>query len=149
MSSLSDLALASRLSLYALLALIALITVVVLWAQIRCIRGRAFENPDGTKDDWREQKIFYGMAWADVTVACPASLAGLVLTATAPRWGLFILAMVSFWLLWANVMTTVTSLRFERPALTLKWVIVFPLGALVGLAYIVWTFAHFEVVFGG
>jgi len=112
MSVLSGLSLLSQLSLYALLALIGLITAVVLRAQIGCIRGRPFSNPDGTKDDWREQKLFYGIAWADVVVACPASLVGLVLTFTAPRQGLFILAMVSFWLLWASVMTTITSVRF-------------------------------------
>ena len=149
MISLTGLSLGSRISLYGLLSLIALLTLVVLWAQIGCIRGRFFANPDGTKDDWRDQKLFYGIAWADVTVACPASLAGLALTVIAPRLGLFVLALVSFWLLWASVMTTVTSLRFEKPTITLQWIIVFPLGALVGLAYIVWVFVHFDVIFGG
>jgi hypothetical protein len=149
MTVLSDLSLLSQLSLYVLLALIGVITAVVLRAQIGCIRGRPFANPDGTTDDWREQKILYGMAWADVALACPASLAGLVLTFTMPRWGLFILSMVSFWLLWANLMTTTTSLRFEKPALSAQWIIVFPLGAFVGLAYLAWMYAHFDLIFGG
>ncbi|MGD2152671.1 MAG: hypothetical protein PVG79_05340 [Gemmatimonadales bacterium] len=99
-------------------------------------------------DDWKEQKLFYGIAWADVGIACPATLVGLVLVFTAPRWGFYILALASFWFLWANVMTTVTSLRFERPKITLQWFIVFPFGAVVGLSYIVWTVCHFETIYG-
>ena len=120
MSNLLGLSSGSLIVLYFLLTLIAVFVVLVLWAQIGCIRGRPFKNPDGPADDWREQRIFYGIAWADVAVACPASLVGLVLVFTAPRWGFYILALVSFWFLWANVMTTVTSLRFEKPKITLQ-----------------------------
>ena len=66
----------------------------------------------------------------------------------APRWGFFLLGMVSFWFLWANVMTTLTSLRFEKPRITLQWLVVFPLGAVVGVSFLAWTVAHFELVFG-
>lgn len=138
----------SLIVMYFLLTLVAVFVLLILWAQVRCIRGMPFKNPDGTTDDWKEQKVFYGIAWADVAVACPAALVGLVLIFTAPRWGFYILALVSFWFLWANVMTTVTSLRFEKPKITLQWLIVFPLGALVGLGYIVWTFCHFEAIYG-
>jgi hypothetical protein len=148
MNSLPGLSSGSLIVLYLLLTLIAVFAVIILWAQIGVIRGRPFKNPDGTKDDWAEQKIFYGIAWADVAIACPASLVGLVLVFTAPRWGFYTLALVSFWFLWANVMTTVTSLRFERPKITLQWLIVFPAGAVVGLGYIVWTFCHFETIYG-
>jgi hypothetical protein len=53
MSILAELSLFSRITLYSLLALFGLITCIVYWAQIGCVRGRPFENPDGTKDDWR------------------------------------------------------------------------------------------------
>ena len=59
-----------------------------------------------------------------------------------------LLAWVIFWFLWANTMTTVTSLRFEKPRITLNWLIVFPFGALVGLAYFVWTLLHFDIIYG-
>jgi hypothetical protein len=148
MGTLGTLSSGSRLLLYSLLSLIAVFTVIVLWAQVGCVRGKPFENPDGTKDDWREQQIFYGIAWADILIACPTSFAALVLIFLAPRWGFYLMGMVGFWFLWANVMTTVTSLRFESPRLTLHWLIVFPLGAMIGLAFIAWTLAHFSVVFG-
>ena len=56
--------------------------------------------------------------------------------------------MVSFWFLWANFMTTITSLRFEKPKVTFQWFVVFPLGAVVGLSFLAWTVAHFDTVFG-
>jgi len=148
MTVLADLPRISRILLYVLLTLIALITVVVLFAQMGCVRGKPFENPDGTKDDWREQRLFYGIAWADILVACPLSFAGLALVFLAPRWGFFLMGMVSFWFVWSNVMTTVTSLRFEKPRITFQWIVVFPLGTLIGLAFLAWVFVHFEVVFG-
>jgi hypothetical protein len=148
MSTLAELSLVSRITLFALLALFGLITCVVYWAQIGCVRGRPFQNPDGTVDDWREQKLFYGIAWADILVACPISVSALVLIFLAPRWGFFLMGMVSFWFLWANVMTTVTSLRFENPRITLHWIVVFPLGAVLGLFYLAWTAVHFESLFG-
>ncbi|MCP4547068.1 MAG: hypothetical protein GY835_11435 [bacterium] len=148
MDIVASLSFGSRILLYVLLAAIAFFTGVVTWAQVGCIRGRFFQNPDGTTDDWREQKIFYGIAWADLLLACPTSTAALVLIFAAPRWGFFLMGMVSFWFLWTNVMTTVTSLRFEKPKLTLAWLVVFPLGAVIGLSFIVWTFVNFHVLFG-
>jgi hypothetical protein len=147
MNGLEVLPVISRVLLYVLLSLIAFLTLAVAWAQVGCIRGRPFKNPDGTADDWREQKIFYGIAWADLTVACPLSVVGLALTFLAPKLGLLMLAGVSVWLVWASVMTTVTSLRFEKPQITLPWLVVFPFGAIVGLAYLVWILIHFEAVY--
>lgn len=148
MNILTDLSLLSRIVLFTLMALMGLITCIVYWAQIGCVRGKPFENPDGTRDDWREQKIFYGIAWADILLACPISFTGLVLIFLAPPWGFFLMGMVGFWFFWANLMTTITSLRFERPRITFQWVVVFPLGAVVGLSFLVWVGAHFELVFG-
>ena len=53
------------------------------------------------------------------------------------RWGYYLLALVSFWWIWANTMTTTTSLRFEKPKSNLTWIIAYPFGILIGLAYIV------------
>jgi hypothetical protein len=138
----------SQIVLYVLLAAIAVFTLLILRAQIGTIRGTPFANPDGTKDDWQEQKIFYGIAWADIFVACPLSCAGLIMIFAAPRWGFYTMGLVCFWFVWADVMTTVTSLRFEQPRITLSWIVVFPLGAVIGLAFIVWTLAHFGTIFG-
>lgn len=148
MSPITDLSSLSRTVLYGLIVVIAWLTIIVGWAQVGCLRGRPFRNPDGTRDDWREQKVFYGIAWADLLVACPLSLVGFVSVFTAPKAGLLLLAGVSVWLVWANVMTTMTSLRFERPKITLQWLLVFPFGAFVGLAYLLWILVHFEALCG-
>lgn len=148
MSVIAELTAASRASLYVLLVLIAVYTGLVLFAQIGCLRGKPFENPDGTKDDWREQKLFFGIAWADILLACPLSFLGVALVFLAPRWGFFLMGMVSFWFVWANLMTTLTSLRFEKPRVTAQWIVVFPTGAVVGLALLLWIVLHFDLVFG-
>ena len=148
MNSITSLSTTSQFILYGLIAVIAFLTIIVGWAQIGCLQGRSFKNPDGTTDDWREQKLFYGIAWADLVVACPLSVVGLVTVFTPPRTGLLLLAGVSVWLVWANVMTTVTSLRFEKPRITLQWLLVFPFGSFVGLAYLLWMLIHFEALYG-
>jgi hypothetical protein len=147
MSILAGLPPASRISLYILLSVITVFTLLVLWAQVGCIRGKPIENPDGTKDDWREQKIFYGIAWADILVACPTSLVAVIMIFAVPRLGFYMMGPVSFWFVWANVMTTATSLRFEKPRITLQWIIVFPLGAVIGLAYVTWMLVHFDTIY--
>ena len=47
MSVLADLSLSSRIILFTLLVLMGLFTGIVYWAQVGCVRGRPFENPDG------------------------------------------------------------------------------------------------------
>ena len=148
MNALSDLPQLSRLLLYVLMVLMGLLAVALALAQISLFRGRPFANPDGTRDDWREQKLFYGMAVADLVVSIPATVLGLGLTFAVPRVGLFLLGAVAFWMVWVNLVTTATSLRFEAPRLTAEWFVVFPLGTVVGAAFLVWLALHFTVVFG-
>ncbi len=144
----TEVSLISQISLYALLALMGLFALLLWGWQIMILRGKAFNNPDGSKDDWHEQKTHYGIAFADVFVACPANIIGIVLVFLFPRWGFYLLSMVSFWWIWANVMTTATSLRFYNPRRSLMtWLIGYPLGILVGLAFIVWTIVHFNNIY--
>ena len=142
-----ELSTGAQITLYVLLALIGLLSLIVWGWQIQVLRGKEMKNPDGTADSWQEQKIFYGIAFADIFIACPLGIIGIVLVFLSPRWGYYLLAWVSFWFVWANTMTTVTSLRFEKPKITLNWIIVFPFGALVGLAFFLWTLFHFETIF--
>lgn len=115
--------------------------------QIMVLRGKAMKNPDGSSDDWHEQKIHYGMALADVIWACPVCILGIVLVFVSPQWGFYLLTMVAFWFVWANIMTTSTSLRFEKPKISLMWLFTFPTGIVVGLAFIVWTIVHFDIIY--
>lgn len=142
-----EFSLASSLVLYILLGVMGIITLVVWGWQVMILRGKAMKNPDGSFDSWHEQKLSYGIAFADTFLACPANLIGIVLIFMNPRWGFLILAIMSSWWIWANTMTTATSLRFEKPKITLNWLIVFPFGALLGLAYLVWFIIHFDAVF--
>ena len=137
----------SQITLYVLLALIGLLSLIVWGWQIQVLRGEEMNNPDGSADSWHEQKIFYGIAVADIFLACPLSIIGIVLVFVSSQWGFYLLAWVSFWFVWANIMTTATSLRFEKPKITLTWLIVFPFGALVGLAYFIWTLFHFDTIY--
>jgi hypothetical protein len=142
----ATLSLAAQISLYVLIAMIGAVALVVWGAQIWVLRGNAFPNPDGSKDDWHEQKVIYGIALADAVLACPAAILGVILVLLSPRWGIFLLALVSFWLLWANIMTTANSLRFYHPRMSFAWFMAFPFGALLGLAYLAWIVVHFDAI---
>ena len=142
----TELPLASRLAGYALIAVIGLYTVLLGWWQAMVLSGRPMQNPDGSTDDWRVHKTHFGMAVADLLLTCPVSIGGIALVFLAPRWGYFVLSLIAFWFVWANLMTTSMSLRFERPRITLSWLFVFPSGILVGGAYLFWMVIHFDVV---
>ena len=137
----------AHIVLYAVVVLMALFAPLLAWWQIMVLRGKAMPNPDGSLDSYREQKTHYGIAFADVFLSCPAILVGAGLILAESRWGYYILALCSYWFLWANVMTTATSLRFEKPKITFMWFVTFPLGSLLGLAYIMWTFVYFDAVY--
>ncbi len=111
----------SQISLYVLLALMGLLALIVWGWQIQVLRGKEMQNCDGSVDSWHEQKMFYGIAVADIFLACPLTIIGILLVFASPRWGYYLLTWVSFWFVWANIMTTATSLRFEKPKITLSW----------------------------
>lgn len=142
-----ELSLVSQISLYVLMALIGVYALLVGGFQIMVLKGKAMKNPDGSSDNWHEQKTHYGIAFADLVLACPVSIAGIVLIFIAPRWGYYLLGLVSFWFVWSNIMTTATSLRFEQPNINLNWLMVFPLGILIGLTYLVWTVMNFDIIY--
>ena len=137
----------SNITLYILLGLMGFISLIVFQWQLQVIRGKTMKNPDGSVDSYKEQKIFYGIAIADLLLSIPVTLVGIIMIFIAPTWGHFLLILVSFWFVWANLMTTATSLKFEKPKITLLWIITFPFGSLVGLAYIIWVILHFETIF--
>jgi hypothetical protein len=142
-----ELNLLSQATLYVLLLLFGLITLVLGWFQVNVFKGKAMDNPDGSVDDWHEQKILFGMSFSDIIIICPTTIAGIVLILVNSHWGFYILGLVSFWHVWVNTATTVTSLRFEKPKITFSWFIVFPFAILVGLAYLIWSVIHFNLVF--
>ncbi|TKJ41793.1 hypothetical protein CEE37_04280 [candidate division LCP-89 bacterium B3_LCP] len=142
-----EITLTGKIILYADIAIFALFCLIILYWQINVLRGKAMSNPDGSTDDWHEQKLIYGIAVADIFVAIPVALTGIALIFGGLKIGYYLTGLASFWFLWANVMATVTSLRFERPRITLYWIIVYPFGVFLALIYIVWSIIYFEVIF--
>jgi hypothetical protein len=145
MLGLDGLSTVSQVTLLVLTGLLALIFVLLLWWQVQVMKGKTMENPDGSVDDWHEQEILYGMAVADVFVACPLAFVGVVVTFLDPGYGILILAMASFFQLWVNVATTVTSVRFRQPKMSVNWFFIFPFGSILGGAYLVWVLVHIDV----
>jgi len=142
-----EIPLISKIILYIIISLFGLLSIIVFGWQLMVLRGKSMKNPDGTVDDWHDQKLCYGIALADVTVAVPVTLIGIVLIFVGWRIGYYVTGLASFWFLWTNVMATATSLRFEKPKISLNWFIVFPFGALVALAYIIWSLTYFQEIF--
>jgi hypothetical protein len=61
-----ELSLPSLVSFYVLLTLIGLFALLVWGWQIKVLQGKAMQNPDGTSDDWHEQKTHYGIAFSSL-----------------------------------------------------------------------------------
>ena len=140
------LSLVSKIVLYADIGVMGLLGILLFFWQINVLRGKAMKNPDGSVDDFREQKVLYGMALMDLVLAVPVTLLGVVLIFAGQPVGLFVTAMTAFWFVWINGAFTVTSFRFQKPKMTLMWFIVYPFGAIVGLVYLVWFFVHLEEI---
>jgi hypothetical protein len=143
-----ELSLVSKLVLYLDVGLMGVIALLLFRWQMTVLQGRAMKNPDGSVDDWHDQKILFGIAMADLLLAVPLTMAGVVLIYLGWKIGFYIMGLASFWFLWINTATTVTSLRFQKPRFTFNWFLVFPVGAILGLIYIVWSLVHIELVLG-
>ncbi|UCD71821.1 MAG: hypothetical protein JSW70_02175 [Syntrophobacterales bacterium] len=65
-----ELSFLSQIILYVLLALIGLLALIVWGWQIMVLQGKAMKNPDGSTDDWHKQKTHYGIAFAEIFLAC-------------------------------------------------------------------------------
>ena len=136
-----------KIILYTDLLLMGLMALAIWVWQLLVLRGRPLKNCDGSVDSWQEQKVLYGMALADLVVAVPATLLGIFLIFKGWGLGYYLTGLASFWWLWANVMTTANSLRFEKPKITFMWLVTFPLGAILGGIYILWSIVHFWEIF--
>ncbi|MFC1893229.1 hypothetical protein ACFLYR_04225 [Chloroflexota bacterium] len=142
-----EISLIGQVILYIVIVLFGLLAIIVFGWQIMVLRGKSMKNPDRSVDDWHVQKLFYGIALADITVAIPWTLVGIVFIFIGWRIGYYLTGLASFWFLWTNIMTTATSLRFEKPSISFSWFIVFPFGAIVALAYIIWSLIYFQEIF--
>ena len=137
----------SQISLHGVLILMGVMALLVAIWQVRVLRGESMKAVDGSRDDWHEQKIMYGIAVADLLVAIPMTFLGIGLIYTNFEWGYLVMALSGMWFLWANVMGTATSLRFENPTISLMWIITFPTGAILGVTYLLWMVIHFDKVY--
>jgi len=144
-----DIPLSGRIILYVIIIPFGLVSMFLWGYQLMILRGKRIKNPDGSVDDWHEQKLCYGAALADITTAVPLTLLAIVLIFLGWRLGYYLMGLASFWFVWANTMTTATSIRFENPKESfIVWLLTFPFCILLGLAYIVWSLYYFPVLFG-
>ena len=119
-----EISLISQIILYIIIVLFGLLAIIVFGWQIMVLRGKSMKNPDESVDDWHEQKLCYGIALADITIAVPLTLVGIVLILIGWRIGYYLTGLASFWFLWTNVMTTATSTCGMRLLMRLSTIIV-------------------------
>ena len=142
-----DISPAGKIILYTDIIIFGILCILLFFWQLNVLRGRSMKNPDGSADDWHEQKIFYGIALSDLTLAVPLTLLGIILIFLNNEYGYYITAMTAFWFVWINAACTITSLKFHKPKITVMWFIVFPFGAIIGLIYLVWSLVYFNRIF--
>jgi hypothetical protein len=142
-----NLSLIGLVTLYILTGLLSFVSIVLWWWQTQIFKGKTMDNPDGSKDDWHEKDILFGMAAADIFIACPMAILSVILILFGSKWGFYLLALDSFFFVWINTATTTTSIRFHKPKITMEWFIIFPFGAILGFAFIVWTVVHFDIIY--
>lgn len=144
-----DIPLAGRVVLYVIIIPFGIVCVLLWWWQLMIFRGKTFKNPDGSVDSWHDQKLTYGIAVADITISVPTALIAIVLIFMNWRLGYYLMGLAQFWNLWANAMTTATSIRFENPRLHfVPWLLGYPVCLLMGLAYLGWSIYYFPELFG-
>jgi len=138
----------SRVTLYVLLALLGLYVCLICAWQVQVLAGKRKVNPDGSADDWHEQKTHYGIALADLLVLIPTTiLAFYSFYRERMVFAHYLFSMLAFWFVYTNIFTTATSLRFWDPTIDLEWIIVYPFGIFLGLAYLCWAYVHFDALF--
>ncbi len=142
-----DLSTPSLVILYVIVGIMDL-GLIVLWGwQLQVFRGKPMENPDGSKDDWNEAPLCYGIALADMVIAVPTALVATVLMILEYRVGHYLFGAIAWWFVWVNFATTVSSIRFHKPKMSFGWLFSYPGLVAFGLAYLVWEFVHWDVVF--
>ncbi len=142
-----EVSLIGKIILYIDISIMGILSLIIFGFQWQVFRGKAMKNPDDSNDDWHEQKLFYGMALSDLTIAIPISLLGIILIFLDIKLGYYITGMAAFWFVWVNSVFTITSLRFEKPKITPMWLFVYPFGIIVGLVYLIWSYVYFELIF--
>ena len=90
-----EIPLISRIILYIIIVLFGLIAIFVFGWQIMVLRGKSMKNTDGSVDDWHKQKLFYGIALADTTIAIPVTFIGIVLILVGWQIGYYLTGLAS------------------------------------------------------
>ena len=101
-----EIPLIGQVILYIVIVLFGLLAIIVFGWQIMVLRGKSMKNADGSVDSWHEQKLFYGIALADITIPVPLTLVGIVSIFLGWRIGYYLTGLASFWFLWTNIMAT-------------------------------------------
>lgn len=132
-----------------LIVMACYILAIEVW-QFQVFRGKHLINPDGSADDWHEQKLHYGIALADLFLIFPVTVLAICLYfCQQVALAHYFFSLIASWLVYCNIFTTVTSLKFQSPVnMDWDWFISFPFGVVLGSIYLAWVLTHFEAIFG-
>ena len=132
--------LAAYIGLFVVFLLFAVYIVALGYWQIMVLLGNPMANPDGTVDSLADP-LFFGFAVADLAVMIPAAILGIVGMLMQKKWGLFLSAMFSFLIFYMSFAVTASSLWSNGfNVITLEWLLLFPSGCVVAVAFWIWFF---------
>ncbi len=132
--------LGAYIGLLIVILLFAAYIIVLGYWQVMVVLGNPMANPDGTVDTIAEPLTF-GFVLADLAVAIPIGILGIIGMLLQKKWGLILSAMFSFFLFYMNVAGTAASLwGGGTDVITLEWLLIYPSGCVVGLAFWIWFF---------
>jgi hypothetical protein len=144
-----EISITARIILYVIIVPFALISAALWFYQLMIFRGKSYKNPDGSMDGWEHQRLCYGTALGDIIYSIPLTLTASVFIFTGWRIGYYLMGLAASWCVYINIVTTSTSIRFEKPKESLLlWFFTYPFCAFLGAAYIAWSLYYFPVLFG-
>ena len=132
--------LAAYIGLFVVFLLFAVHIIALGYWQIMVLLGNPMANPDGTVDTIAEPLTF-GFALADLAIAIPVAILGIVGMLLHKKWGLILSAMFTLFLFYMNFAGTAASLWGSGfDVITLEWLLLYPAGCVVAIAFWIWFF---------
>lgn len=142
-----DLSVVSQSILYFCIAFYGLFIPLELFVQIKMLKGQKVPKPDGSFDQIETYPEFFAYAIGNLFLLLPVMIASIILVLLSHRMGFYLMALVSFWMVFNYFCRTAVSFKVYTPKPSLKWIFVFPWYAIIGLIYIVWSVVHFGIIY--
>jgi len=137
----------SQIVLYICIAFYILFIPLNLIEHITLLRGKKVKRADGSVDEIETFPEYYAYALSNIFSVVPAVVSGIILVLLNHRMGFYLMAVVSFWMVFNFFARTATSLKVYKPTITLKWILDSPIFMIVGLTYICWSLVNFSSIY--